>query len=113
MVKFSIFLHRHADMNQEDFVQYHKNNHAPLFASLPEVRQFVRKYIQCHTLPVSLPELPALPYDGITELWFDDVESIAKVFSSEHYMQQIRPDEKKFLDLHKCSFLITTENPVI
>ena len=113
MVKFSIFLRKHPDMNQEDFVYYHKNKHAPLFTSLPEVKQFVRKYSQYHTLPVSLPELPPLPYDGITELWFDDVESIAKVFSSELYMEQIRPDEQKFLDLYNCSYLITMENIVI
>ncbi len=113
MIKFSIFLRRHTDMNQEEFVSYHKNQHAPLFTSLPEVKQAVRKYTQCHTLPVALPELPALQYDGITELWFDDVESIAKVFTSERYMQLIRPDEAKFLDLPNCSFLITTENAVM
>ncbi len=113
MVKFSIFLTKRPDMSHEDFVYYHKNNHAPLFTSLPEVQQHVRKYIQCHTLPVSLPGLPALPYNGITELWFDDEESIGKVFTSERYMQLIRPDEEKFLDLQKCGFLITEENPVM
>ena len=74
-------------MSQEEFMQYHKNNHAALFTSLPEVKQFVRKYIQCYTLSVAMPGLPMLPVDGITELWFDDVESITKVFSSEDYMK--------------------------
>ena len=113
MVKFSIFLAKRADMSHEDFVHYHKNNHAPLFTSLPQVKQYVRKYTQSHTLPISLPGLPMLPYDGITELWFDDAESIGKVFNSERYMQLIRPDEEKFLDLKNCRFLITTENPVM
>lgn len=113
MVKFSIFLAKRANMSHEDFVYYHKNNHAPLFTSLAEVQQHVRKYIQCHTLPVSLPGLPTLTYDGITELWFDDAEAIAKVFTAESYMQLIRPDEEKFLDLEKCNFLITAENPVM
>ena len=113
MVKFSILLRKRADMNHEDFVHYHKISHAPLFTSLPEVQQHVRKYIQCHALPVSLPGLPEPYYDGITELWFDDVESIGKVFSSKNYMQKIRPDEEKFLDLQQCGFLITVENPVL
>ncbi len=113
MVKFSIFLAKRSDMSHEDFVHHHKNNHAHLFTSLPEVQQYVRKYIQCHTLPVSLPGLPQLTYDGITELWFDDAESVEKVFTSDRYMQLIRPDEEKFLDLEKCSFLITAENHVM
>lgn len=113
MVKFSILLARHTDMSHEDFVYYHKNRHAPLFTSLPEVQQYVRKYVQCHTLPISLPGLPLLAFDGVTELWFDDVESIGKVFTSEPYMQLIRPDEEKFLDLQKCGFLITQENVVM
>ena len=113
MVKFSILLRRKADMSQEDFVHYHKAVHAPLFTSLPEVRRHVRNYVQCHALPVSLPGLPEPRYHGITELWFDDVEAIGNVFSSNEYMKQIRPDEAKFLELHECGFLITVENPVL
>lgn len=113
MVKFLILLRKRPDMSHEDFVHHHKFNHAPLFTSLPEVQQYVRKYTQCHTMQVSLPGLPDAYYDGTTELWFDDIESIGKVFSSQDYLQQIRPDEEKFLDLHKCGFLVTTENPVI
>ena len=59
-----------------------------MFTSLPEVKQLVRKYIQCHTVLVSLPELQAL---------------------TEHYIQQIRPDEEKFLTFIDAGFLITTE----
>lgn len=113
MIKFSIFLRRREGTTHEDFVHYHKTNHAPLFTALPEVKQYVRKYTQCHGLPVSLPGLPDAYYDGITELWFDDVESIGKVFSSKDYMQKIRPDEEKFLDLKTCGFLVSTEKHVI
>ncbi|RYF47407.1 MAG: EthD family reductase [Cytophagaceae bacterium] len=113
MIKFTILLARHKKMNQEAFVSYHKNNHTPLFSSLPEVKQYVRRYVQCHTIPVTLPGLPPPAYDGITELWFDSVEDIAKVFTAESYIKTIRPDEEKFLDLHGCSFLVSTENPVI
>jgi len=113
MIKFSILLRRRSGTSHEDFVSYHKTKHAPLFASLPEVKENVRGYIQCHSLQVVIPGLPAPEYDGITELWFDDVDSIWKVFSSERYLELIRPDEEKFLDLHGCGFLISTENPVI
>ena len=112
MIKFTILLRRKKDMSLEDFIWYHKHNHAPLFTSLPEVRENVRRYTQCHSLNVTMPGLPAPEYDGITELWFDDVDAIGKVFNSKPYMEIIRPDEEKFLDMYSCSFLITIENPV-
>ena len=113
MIKFSILLRKRGDFTHEEYVQYHKNNHAPLFLSLPEVQQYVRKYVQCYADPATLPGLPPPAYDGITELWFNDREAIAKLFSAPRYLEIIRPDEEKFLDLPGCGFLICTENQVI
>ena len=113
MIKFTILLRKRPELTREEFVEYHKNNHAPLFKSLPEVQQYVRKYVQCHTQSVDLPGMPPPDYDGITELWFDDTEAIAKLFTAPAYMEIIRPDEEKFIDLHGCSFLVSTENQVI
>jgi len=112
MVKFTILLRKRADLTHEAFVQYHKTQHAPLFMSLPEVQQYVRRYVQGHTLPLDLPGLPAPAYDGTTELWFDSAEDIGKVFGAESYLHLIRPDEAKFLDLPGCGFLVLAENPV-
>ncbi len=113
MIKFTILLKKREDLTREQYVDYHKNHHAALFASLPEVQQYVRKYVQGYALDVTLPGLPPPAYDGTTELWFDDVGDIAKVFTSPRYMEIIRPDEEKFLDLHGCGFLVCTENEVI
>jgi len=106
-------LRKRADLTQEEFVQYHKTQHAPLFISLPEVKQYVRRYVQGHTQPLNLPGLPPPAYDGTTELWFDSAEDIGKVFSSPRYMEIIRPDEAKFIDLPGCGFLVLEENPVM
>ena len=54
-----------------------------------------------------------MTFDGTTEIWFDDMAGLAGVFQSKDYMEQIRPDEAKFLDLHRCEFLLTTEIVVI
>ena len=112
MIKFTILLRKRADLSHEEFVQYHKSQHAPLFMSLPEVQRYVRRYVQGHTLPLDLPGLPAPAYDGTTELWFDAVEDIANVFAAPRYLEIIRPDEAKFLDLHGCGFLVLAENSV-
>ncbi len=113
MIKFTILLRRSLSMTHDEFVAYHRERHAPLFCALPAVRQHVRRYVQCHTVPASIPGLPPVAFDGITELWFDDVAGLEAVFTSESYMETIRPDEARFLDLHGCEFVLCTESVLI
>jgi len=113
MIKMTILLRRNPEMSHDEFVAYHRNNHAPLFSSLAEVKQHVRRYVQCHSTGEQLPGLPDNHIDGSTELWFDDLAGLASVFQSPNYMATIRPDEEKFLDLHACEFLLGAEHEVI
>ena len=113
MIKFTILLRRNPSMTQDEFVAYHREKHAPLFCALPEVRQHVRRYVQCHTVSATVPGLPPVTFDGITELWFDDVDALESVFTADSYMETIRPDEAKFLDLHGCEFMLSTETVVL
>ncbi len=96
MVKFTILLKRKPSLTQEQFVDHHRNVHAALFTSVPVVEQTVRRYIQQHALPVEFPGMPPARYDGITELWFDDVEAIGRLFSDAEYLRVVRPDEASF-----------------
>ncbi|WP_428537032.1 EthD domain-containing protein [Rhodopila sp.] len=112
MVKFTILLKRKASLSHDEFVAYHKMHHAPLFMSIAVVRATVRRYVQQHAMPVELPGLPPVKYDGITELWFDDVDALVGCFSDADYMAKIRPDEAKFLDLHGCDFIVSAETVI-
>lgn len=113
MIKFTIIMRRKPSLSNEEFVAYHRDQHAPLFCGLAEVKKYVRRYVQCHRVDVSLPGMPPVDIDGITELWFDDADGIGAVFGSQNYLEQIRPDEEKFIDLANCQFLVSTENVVI
>lgn len=110
MVKFTILLKRKAGLTFEQFVEHHTHVHADLFLSVAVVQATVRRYVQQHTLPVDLPGMPPAKYDGITELWFDDAESLGRCFSDPEYLARIRPDEDSFLDLHGCDFIVSTES---
>jgi uncharacterized protein (TIGR02118 family) len=112
MIKFTILLKRKASLNHEEFADYHKTKHAPLFMSIGVVRETVRAYVQQHALAVALPGLPPAKYDGITELWFDDVDDLARCFRNAKYLATIRPDEAKFLDLEGCDFLVSDETVI-
>ena len=113
MIKFTILLRRKVSLTHDAFVEHHKTVHADLFMSIPVVKGTVRRYIQQHTLPVELPGMPPAKYDGITELWFDSVDDLARCFSDPDYMARVRPDEESFLDLHGCDFIVSTENSVL
>lgn len=113
MIKFTILLKRKASLSHEQFVNHHKRVHADLFMSVPAVRETVRRYVQQHAMPITLPGLPPVKYDGVTELWFDDVEALGRCFSDAEYLERIRPDEESFLDLQGCDFIVSTENVVL
>ncbi len=112
MIKFSILMPRNTEMTHEQFVAYHQQQHAPLFMSIPAVKDNVRRYVQQHPVSLDGLDLPLAPVDGITELWFDDARGIANVFTDPEYLRVIRPDEAKFCDLSGCTFAVTTENVV-
>lgn len=113
MIKFTILLVRKPELTHAQFVAYHQTAHAALFTSIPVVQQTVRRYVQQHAIAAQLPGMPPPQYDGITELWFDDVEALARCFSDSEYLARVRPDEESFLDLHACAFVVSTENVVL
>ena len=113
MIKFTILLRRKASLTHDQFVEHHKKVHADLFMSMPVVKDTVRRYVQQHALPVELPGMPPAKYDGVTELWFDDVKALARCFSDADYLEHVRPDEESFLDLHGCDFIVSAENTVL
>lgn len=75
MLKVHILSRRRSDMTHEQYVAHWQNVHAPLFASQPDVKRYVRRYVQCW-ITGDKPGGPNLgDTDGIVELWFDDIDS--------------------------------------
>lgn len=112
MIKFTAMLVRNPALTHEQFVTHHKTRHAGLFMSLPASTEHVRRYVQSHNLGLGLPGMPASRYDGVTEIWFDDVDGFAAVFTSPEYLATIRPDEESFLNLSAGDVSLSTENVV-
>ena len=86
-------------------------HHAPLFASQPDVKRYVCRYIQCHVTG-DRPEGPKLgETDGIVELWFDDIEGFKAFGNSGSYLEVIRPDEERFTDPTRCDYPNRVNSP--
>ena len=56
---------------------------------------------------------PLLKYDGVTELWYDDFDALARCFSDPEYLAKVRPDEEYLFDIHACDFLVSAVHPVL
>ena len=113
MLKVHILSRRRADMTHEQYVTRWREVHAPLFASQPDVKRYVRKYVQCWVTR----DKPAGPNlgdtDGIVELWFDDIAGFNAFANSPSYLNVIRVDEERFTDPKKCEYFFSEEHSII
>ena len=72
----------------------------------------VRKYVQCHIASNSAPLGASSDYDGVAELWFDSLDDLNRAFNEPRYLEIIRPDELKFVDLTNTVSVVTEEVPI-
>lgn len=111
MIKFVFLINRVEGMTLEDFVHHHRERHAPLFTSIPEAQDLVRKYTVSH--PVAAAAYPPPAYDGLTEIWFDTWADHETFFTSSNYLERVRPDEALFIDMSSVGVMVTDERVVI
>jgi uncharacterized protein (TIGR02118 family) len=73
MFKAMILLARREDATSADFRAWLLERHAPLAATLPEIRK----------LTYNLVDADDAPYDGIAELWFDSRVAFDAAYATE------------------------------
>ncbi|MEJ1977211.1 MAG: EthD domain-containing protein [Acetobacteraceae bacterium] len=52
-------------------------------------------------------------FDGIAEIWFDDISGVKAFLASDGYRQNVIPDEEAFMDRKRCELLFTHEHSVM
>jgi len=111
MVKASVLVKRKPGMSTAEFHRYWKDVHGPLLLGVPEFLRHFRTYVQCHQIAEALADMPGASsqYDGIAEAQADSLAEVKRAFAEPRYLEVIRPDEEKFLDLANCVFLVTEE----
>lgn len=110
VIKFVYMINRVQEMSPEQFVEYHRGHHAPLFTSITEAQQYVQKYTVSH--PVRAESYPAPAYDGLTEIWFESWDDHDAFFASKNYQDLVHPHEAKFIDLESVAVMVTEETTV-
>ncbi len=107
--KILLFMKRRGDLSVEAFRDYYENHHAPLCAKYSQgMQRYIRRYIEPQPHPETGPG-GDLPFDVITELWFDDeavFRGTVAYLSSTIMPDEIIADEQNLFD--RSSFRIAT-----
>jgi len=112
MIKLIVAIRKRAEMSVADFQSHWLTQHARLVRECPASKRYIRRYVQCHTLPEEYAN-GEVAFDGTAELWFDSVEDKDAFFNDADYLRDVQPDEERFADMSQTVFFITREEPVL
>jgi hypothetical protein len=118
MLKLVFCCRRNPNLSVEDFQRSWLNDHGPLVRSLRKAFPQMRRYVQSHTLhaasaPIWQARGTKEPYDGITEVWIESLESLG-VAPEEAIEagQKLLKDEQRLLDLSQSAIFLTEEHEI-
>ena len=104
MVKLVYCITKKEGWTDEEFFRYWKDVHGPIGACIPGLR----KLVQSHRLTVAEDKCQP-DYDGMAELWFDDVEDLLAARRSPEW-QASSEDEANFIDADKVAYFVSEEH---
>ena len=120
MIKLVYCITKSAGKSVEEFQNYWLENHGPLVRSVA-AELGATKYIQSHTVQPTLNVLLAKSrncapsYDGVTEVWWDNVEDFNHALNSENGREaalKLLEDEARFIDLAQSRVFLTEEHEI-
>ena len=107
MIKVAYCITKKSDLTDEQFFRYWKEVHAPLGARIPRLR----KLVQSHRVLVA-GDRRAPDYDGMAELWFDDVASLLAARQSPEWKASTE-DEANFINHKRVAYFVSEEHLIV
>jgi len=107
MIKLVYCFSKKAGLTDEEFFRYWGSVHGPVGARIPGLR----KLVQSHRLTVP-GDRDRPDYDGMAELWFDDVEALLTARQSPEWKAST-DDEANFMEPGKAACLVTREHVIL
>lgn len=109
------------EIDPREFHRYWRHEHGPLVRSLQPTLG-IRRYVQTHRMETPIDGVlrasrGALePFDGVAELWWDDVDALVAATSTPDGSAAARillEDEAKFIDLARSALWLGQEIEII
>jgi hypothetical protein len=121
MIKYVYCIRKRADLTDEELHTYWKENHATFIRGLAKTLK-AKKYVQSHKLDTPLNDefvkargFDSPAYDGVTELWWDNLDDFLASFSTPEGIEatkQYVADESNFVDFSQSRAFLTEEHVV-
>lgn len=70
-------------------------------------------YVQCHRVGGPGPGLADTPYEGIAEVWFEDLATAAGMGEDPNYSEYCGKDEPEFIDIDNLAFLMSESEVLV
>ena len=96
-------------LSSEAFHRHWREVHAPLVLRIREMR----RYVQSHRKSLAVPGFDNVRYNGVAELWFDDLAGLYDLPNIPEYQSGAQADEPNFVDMTELKFLATREHVFI
>ena len=107
MIKLVYCITKKSGLTDEAFFSYWKDVHGIIGARIPGLR----KLVQSRRLAVPGDKYQP-DYDGMAELWFDDLEALHKARQSPEW-QASSDDEENFIDRSKVAYFVSEEHTIV
>lgn len=108
-VKLFAAIPRRKDLAPQQFHDHWRHPHGTMALSISTIR----KYVQSHQIHCSLLDDRQTRYEGIAEVWMDNVADAAALGEEPTYVRDLVPDELAFIELAELRFLITEEDVIV
>lgn len=105
MIKVYALLPRRADLTAEQFREHWSTVHREHALKIERLR----RYVQSHRAEPDLDGLPAAPYQGLPEVWYDSLESAVGQDDDPAYLEGAKRDEPNFVDMDGIAWVMTAD----
>ena len=105
VIKGYSLLAKRPDVSDEFFHEHWRTVHAEHAQKIKSLR----RYIQAHRIESDVPGFARSPYEGIAEVWWDDIDAAAAVADDPDYVNNAQLDEPTFIDMSTLAHVLTEE----
>lgn len=106
MIKLVYCISKKPGLSDAEFFAYWEQVHGPIGARIPGLRRLVQ------SRRIAVPgDARAADYDGMAELWFDDLPALLAARRSAEW-QASSEDEANFIDPHRTAYFVSEEHSI-
>jgi len=105
MIKLVYCITRRPGMSLEEFSRYWHDVHGPIGRRIPGLRRLIQSH------PIADPAGGPPSFDGMAELWFDDLAALQSARQSPEWRIS-SDDEARFIDHTRTASFVTTEREI-